>query len=70
MHIAYLARAENELVASVLEDELRFVRATISTSTGYLRPIGAGKNQNATPAPLAYNADGVSLPSKRTGRAS
>src|SRR6266852_8725709 len=25
MHIAYLARAENELLASALEDELRFV---------------------------------------------
>src|SRR6266852_2322539 len=25
MHIAYLARTENELVASLLEDELRFV---------------------------------------------
>src|SRR6266567_9004774 len=25
MHIAYLARAENELLATVLEDELRFV---------------------------------------------
>src|SRR5262249_835094 len=40
MHVAYLARAENELLASLLEDKLRFVlRAAIRAAIVLPRPF-------------------------------
>src|SRR6266542_5905966 len=67
MHIAYLARAENELLASLLEDEPRFVlredmRGAIVLLRQFLLPLQhlAGQaNDHVVLIGLSINRDGA-----------
>src|SRR6266545_8125278 len=67
MHIAHLARAENELLASLLEDELRFVlREDMRGAVVFLRQLLvplhyiAGKaNDHVVLIGLSVNRDGA-----------
>src|SRR6266567_6988699 len=67
MHIAHLARAENELLASLLEDELRFVlredmRGAVVLLRQLLVPLHyiAGKaNDHVVLIGLSVNRDGA-----------
>src|SRR2546425_2887901 len=67
MHIAHLARAENELLASLLEDELRFVlREDMRGAVVFLRQLllplhhlAGGANDHVVLIGLSVNRDGA-----------